>query len=96
MVSARLAEAVLRDEGSVFAVSSYQPDYGVSLSLPAVPGRAVVARTAAVARHRLCAGVLEGVLSGAGPRFRGLGLELVRRTRCERAILIGRVFHIRR
>jgi L-lactate dehydrogenase len=45
IVSARLAEAVLRDEGAVFPVSVHQPDYGVSLSLPAVLGRAGVKRT---------------------------------------------------
>src|SRR5947209_1902501 len=45
IVSARLAEAVLRDEGAVFPVSVYQPDYGVSLSLPSVLGRAGVKRT---------------------------------------------------
>src|SRR5436309_2615299 len=39
IASARLAEAVLRDEGSVFPVSAHQPDYDVSLSLPAVLGR---------------------------------------------------------
>ncbi len=45
IVSARLAEAVLRDEGSVFPVGSYQADYGVSLSLPSVIGRSGVVRT---------------------------------------------------
>jgi L-lactate dehydrogenase len=45
IVSARLAEAVLRDEGAVFPVSVHQPDYGVSVSLPAVLGRSGVKRT---------------------------------------------------
>ncbi len=44
-VSARLAEAVLRDERGVFAVAAYQQDYGVSLSLPSVVGRSGVLRT---------------------------------------------------
>lgn len=39
IVSARLAEAVLRDDNAVFPVGSYQADYGVSLSLPSVVGR---------------------------------------------------------
>jgi L-lactate dehydrogenase len=45
IASARLAEAVLRDEGAVFPVSAHQPDYGVSLSLPAVLGRSGVEQT---------------------------------------------------
>jgi L-lactate dehydrogenase len=39
MVAARMAEAVLRDERTVFAVGSYQGRYRVTLSLPAVLGR---------------------------------------------------------
>jgi L-lactate dehydrogenase len=45
IVSARLAEAVLRDEGAVFPVSVHQADYCVSLSLPAVLGRPGITRT---------------------------------------------------
>lgn len=45
IVSARLAEAVLRDDGSVFPVGSYQDEYGVSLSTPAVIGHRGVMRT---------------------------------------------------
>jgi L-lactate dehydrogenase len=45
VVSARLAEAVLRDEGCVFPVGSYHDEYGVTLSLPAVIGRQGVVRT---------------------------------------------------
>lgn len=45
IVSARLAEAVLRDEGSVFPVGSYQDGYRVSLSLPSVVGSSGVVRT---------------------------------------------------
>jgi L-lactate dehydrogenase len=45
VVSARLAEAVLREERGVFAVAAYQPAYGVSLSLPSVVGRSGVLRT---------------------------------------------------
>jgi L-lactate dehydrogenase len=47
IVAARLVEAVLRDEGSVFPVGSYQSDFGVTLSLPSVVGRAGVVRTLA-------------------------------------------------
>jgi L-lactate dehydrogenase len=45
IASARLAEAVLRDEGSVFPVACHQTEYGVSLSLPCVVGRSGVAQT---------------------------------------------------
>ena len=39
MVSARIAEAVLRDERTVIPIGSYNPRYGVTLSLPSVLGR---------------------------------------------------------
>ena len=39
MVSARIAEAVLRDERIVIPIGSYNPNYGVTLSLPSVLGR---------------------------------------------------------
>jgi L-lactate dehydrogenase len=45
VVSARLAEAVLRDEGCIFPVGSYHQRYQVTLSLPAVIGRQGVIRT---------------------------------------------------
>jgi L-lactate dehydrogenase len=45
VVSARLTEAVLRDEGAVFPVGSYHEEFGVSLSLPAIVGRGGVVRT---------------------------------------------------
>ena len=45
IVSARLTEAVLRDERSVFPVAAYQQAYGVTLSLPSVVGRGGVIRT---------------------------------------------------
>jgi L-lactate dehydrogenase len=44
IVCARLAEAVLRDERSVFPVASYQAAYGVTLALPSVVGRGGVIR----------------------------------------------------
>jgi L-lactate dehydrogenase len=44
IVSARLAEAVLRDEKVVFPVSSAQNVFGVSLSLPSVIGATGVER----------------------------------------------------
>lgn len=44
IVCARLTEAILRDERSVFPVASYQADYGVTLSLPSLVGRGGVVR----------------------------------------------------
>jgi L-lactate dehydrogenase len=44
MVSARLAEIVLRDERAVIPIGSYNPTYGVTLSLPSVVGREGVAQ----------------------------------------------------
>lgn len=44
MVSARIAEMVLRDERAVVPVGSYNPKYGVTLSMPSVLGREGVAR----------------------------------------------------
>lgn len=44
IVCARLTEAVLRDERSVFPVASYQEAYGVTLALPSVVGRGGVVR----------------------------------------------------
>jgi L-lactate dehydrogenase len=42
MVSARIAEMVLRDERAVIPIGSYNPDYGVTVSLPSVVGRSGV------------------------------------------------------
>jgi L-lactate dehydrogenase len=39
IVSARIAEMVLRDEGSVIPIGSFQREFGVTLSLPSVVGR---------------------------------------------------------
>ena len=39
MVSARIAEMVLRDERAVIPVGSFQKRFGVTLSLPSVVGR---------------------------------------------------------
>jgi L-lactate dehydrogenase len=44
IVCARLTEAILRDERSVFPVASYQAAYGVTLALPSVVGRSGVVR----------------------------------------------------
>jgi len=44
MVSARLAEVIIRDEHAVMPISSFNPEYGVSLSLPSVLGRHGVVR----------------------------------------------------
>jgi L-lactate dehydrogenase len=42
MVSARIAEMVLRDEAAVIPIGCYQESYGVTLSLPCVVGRSGV------------------------------------------------------
>jgi L-lactate dehydrogenase len=39
MVAGRLAQVVLRDERVVIPIGSYNPAYGVTLSLPSVVGR---------------------------------------------------------
>jgi len=44
MVCARIAEIVLRDEHAVIPVGSFNPAYGVTLSLPSVVGRAGIER----------------------------------------------------
>jgi L-lactate dehydrogenase len=44
MVCARIAEIVLRDENAVIPVGSFNPEYGVTLSLPSVVGRSGVDR----------------------------------------------------
>jgi L-lactate dehydrogenase len=44
IVCARLTEAILRDERSIFPVASYQAAYGVTLALPSVVGRGGVVR----------------------------------------------------
>ncbi|MBV8535987.1 MAG: lactate dehydrogenase, partial [Alphaproteobacteria bacterium] len=45
MVSARIAQAVLRDEGLVVPIGSYRARYGVTLSLPGLLGRSGVTQT---------------------------------------------------
>jgi len=44
VVSARIAEIVLRDEQSVIPIGSFNPDFGTTLSLPGVLGRNGVSR----------------------------------------------------
>jgi L-lactate dehydrogenase len=44
MVSAPIAEMVLRDERAVIPIGSYNPRYGVTLSLPSILDRNGVAR----------------------------------------------------
>ncbi len=39
MVTARIAEIILRDEHAVIPIGSYNPQYGVTISLPSVLGR---------------------------------------------------------
>src|SRR5437868_13766377 len=45
MVSARIAEIILRDERAVIPIGSYQPQYGATLSLPSLLGREGVVET---------------------------------------------------
>ena len=44
MVSARIAEIVLRDERAVIPIGSYNPKYGVTLSIPSVVGQSGVVK----------------------------------------------------
>jgi L-lactate dehydrogenase len=44
IVSARITEMVLRDEGAVIPIGCYHPEFGVTLSLPSVVGRGGVQR----------------------------------------------------
>jgi L-lactate dehydrogenase len=44
MVSARIAEIILRDEQAVIPIGYYNPAYGVTLSMPAIVGRRGVVR----------------------------------------------------
>ena len=44
IVSARIAEAVLRDERAVLPIGAYNAGYGVTLSLPSIVGRRGVSR----------------------------------------------------
>jgi L-lactate dehydrogenase len=62
MVSARLAEAILRDEHAVMPVSSFNPEYGVSLALPSVLGRRGVER---ILRPEMSAQEREGLQRSA-------------------------------
>jgi L-lactate dehydrogenase len=45
IVSARIAEMVLRDERAVVPIGSYHAKFGVTLSLPSIVGRGVVIRS---------------------------------------------------
>lgn len=44
MACARIAEILLRNEPAVIPIASYNPEYGITLSLPSVLGRSGVAR----------------------------------------------------
>lgn len=44
IAAARIAEAIVRDERAVMPIGRFQPDYGVTLSLPGVLGRDGVSR----------------------------------------------------
>jgi L-lactate dehydrogenase len=62
IVSARIAEIVLRDEQSAFPIGSYQPDFAVTLSLPSIVGRSGIVR---VLQPHLSAEEREGLNSSA-------------------------------
>jgi L-lactate dehydrogenase len=44
VVSARIAEIIVRDENAVLPIGSWNPEYGVTLSVPSVLGRSGVLR----------------------------------------------------
>jgi len=44
MATARIVEAILRDENAVMPVSTFNPKYGTTLSLPSILGRSGVSR----------------------------------------------------
>jgi L-lactate dehydrogenase len=66
IVSARIAEAVLRDERVVLPIGAYNAGYGVTLSLPSVVGREGVSR------------ILEPAMSDEERRSLGQSAEVLR------------------
>ena len=44
VVSARIAEMIVRDENAVVPIGSWNPEHGVTLSVPSVVGRSGVIR----------------------------------------------------
>jgi L-lactate dehydrogenase len=66
IVSARIAEAVLRDERAVLPVGAYNAGYGVTLSLPSVVGREGVSR------------ILQPAMSDEERRFLAQSAEVLR------------------
>jgi L-lactate dehydrogenase len=66
LVSARIAEAVLRDERTVLPIGAYHAGYGVTLSLPGVVGREGASR------------VLEPAMSGEERRALDKSAEILR------------------
>jgi hypothetical protein len=74
MVSARLTEMILRDEGAVIPIGCYNPTFGVTLSLPSVVGREGVRR---VLEPEMSAAEQQGLQRSAmRSRRRYLGLVL--------------------
>lgn len=68
IVSARIAEAVLRDEQAVFPIGAYNAKYGVTLSLPGVVGRQGASR------------ILEPPMSAAEQQALRASAEALRKT----------------
>jgi L-lactate dehydrogenase len=75
MVTARIAEVILRDEHAVIPIGSYNPRYGVTISLPSVLGRQgvtqiLVPEMSEVERHgfQRSADILRNVVAQYGQR----------------------------
>jgi L-lactate dehydrogenase len=67
IVSARISEAVLRDERSVWPIGAYNAEFGVTLSLPSVLGRQGVIR------------ILKPAMSDAEQRALGQSAKVIRK-----------------
>jgi L-lactate dehydrogenase len=67
MVSARIAEMVLRDERAVIPIGSWQEEFGVGLSLPSVVGSSGVSRSF---RRRSARAWRKAPRASGGPRTR--------------------------
>jgi L-lactate dehydrogenase len=81
MVSARIAEIVLRDECAVIPIGSYNQRYGVTLSLPSVLGREGVVR---ILEPEMSPGERQG-LERSAETLRSARSRMMSRTRDGRA-----------
>jgi hypothetical protein len=71
MVSARIAEIVSRHERVVIPIGSYNPKYGVTLSMPSVPGQTSVVQILKPAMSTDEQQALRGAVKGAATRLQG-------------------------